>query len=44
MDRRVSFAGYAYDNFFEIRSEEAQSDDFKLNHFYDEPSPELLQK
>ena len=44
LDRRVSFAAFAADPFFGIPTEGEQDRDFKLDHFYDEPSPELFEE
>ena len=33
---------YAYDNFLEVPSQGEVDREFQLNHFYDEPSPDLF--
>lgn len=41
-DRRVSFMAYACDPYPNVQQVgERKDEDFKLNHFYDEPSPEM---
>ena len=41
VDRRISFAAYAYDPFPMVSQIGEAKEDFKINHFYDEPTPEL---
>ena len=41
-DRRTSFVAYANDQFFDVPGVDEKDLDFKLNHFYDEPSPDLF--
>ena len=44
LDRRVSFAAYAHDNYFGIADEGETDTGFQLDHYYDEPSPELFKE
>ena len=44
LDRKVSFNAYAHDNYFGIANEGETENDFQLDHYYDEPSPELFKE
>lgn len=44
VDRRISFAAYAYDPFPMVSQIGEPKEDFKIDHFYDEPTPELKEQ
>ena len=42
LDRQTSFVAYANDNLFHVPQEGENDRDFKIDHFFDEPSPDLF--